>query len=95
MEHTVHDADGQLLSGSFMDYRLPRADDLPDFDFAHQETPTAHNILGIKGCGEAGATGAPPAVINAVVDALSAHGVRHIDMPATPDRIWTALQAAG
>jgi len=95
MEHTVFDDDGQMLSGSFMDYCLPRADDLPAFDFAHQDTPTAHNILGMKGCGEAGATGAPPAVINAVVDALAAHGVRHIDMPATPDRVWTALRAAG
>jgi carbon-monoxide dehydrogenase large subunit len=91
MEHTVYDGDGQMLSGSFMDYQIPRAADLPDIDFAHQATATEHNMLGFKGCGEAGAAGAPPAVINALVDALSDLGVRHVDMPATPQRVWQAI----
>lgn len=88
-EQTSYDEDGQLLSGSFIDYRLPRADDLPAFDFVARVTPNPHNPLGIKGCGEAGAAGSPPAVINAVAAAL---GIRHIDMPATPLKVWTALQ---
>jgi carbon-monoxide dehydrogenase large subunit len=92
MEHTVFDDAGQLVSGSFMDYRMPRADDLPNFAFFHRDTPTTRNPLGIKGCGEAGAAGAPPAVINAVVDALSPLGVRHVDMPATPGRVWEVLR---
>ncbi|HJO73458.1 MAG TPA: xanthine dehydrogenase family protein molybdopterin-binding subunit [Rhodospirillales bacterium] len=92
MEHTVFDDVGQLTSGSFMDYRMPRADDLPDFTFLHRDTPTTRNPLGIKGCGEAGAAGAPPAVINAVVDALAPLGVRHVDMPATSGRLWEILR---
>lgn len=90
-EHTVYDDSGQMLSGSFMDYGLPRADDLPAFNFVHRETPSPRNPLGVKGCGEAGAAGSPPAVINAIVDALSPYGVRHLDMPATPQRVWQAL----
>lgn len=90
-EHTVYSHTGQMLSGSFMDYGLPRADDLPAFNFVRRETPSPRNPLGVKGCGEAGAAGSPPAVINAIVDALSPYGVRHLDMPATPQRVWQAL----
>lgn len=83
---------GQLLSASFMDYTLPRADDLPMIHFVRNEVPCTTNPLGIKGAGEAGAIGAPPAIINAIVDALSNHGVRHIDMPVTPGKLWQLLQ---
>lgn len=77
-----------------MDYCLPRADDLPDLEFVERSTPSPTNPLGIKGCGEAGAAGAPPALMNAVLNALTPVGVRHLDMPATPERIWRAIQAA-
>jgi aerobic carbon-monoxide dehydrogenase large subunit len=95
LEHAVYDGDsGQLLSGSFMDYAMPRAGDLPSFAFSTHNVPTTSNPLGVKGAGEAGAVGAPPAVINAIVDALSRRtGARHIDMPATPRRVWEALNA--
>ncbi|MBV9654478.1 MAG: xanthine dehydrogenase family protein molybdopterin-binding subunit [Acetobacteraceae bacterium] len=94
-EHTVFDPDsGQLLSGSFMDYALPRAGDLPDIDVDLVEVPCATNPLGVKGAGEAGAVGSPPAVMNAILDALSSRGVLQLDMPATPARVWEALQAA-
>ncbi|MCH8243782.1 MAG: molybdopterin-dependent oxidoreductase [Planctomycetes bacterium] len=93
-EHTIYDVSGQLLSGSFVDYCLPRADDVPSVEFAHVDTPTARNPLSIKGCGEAGAAASPPALINAVIDALAPLGVDHIDMPATPGRVWRAIQAA-
>jgi carbon-monoxide dehydrogenase large subunit len=94
-EHTVYDPDsGQLLSGSFMDYCLPRADDVPFFSFATHNVLSTANPLGIKGAGEAGAIGAPPAVINAIVDALFHRaGIRNIDMPATPTKIWCALHS--
>jgi carbon-monoxide dehydrogenase large subunit len=94
LEHAVYDADsGQLLSGSFMDYAMPHADNVPSFAFSTHNVPTKANPLGVKGAGEAGAVGAPPAVINAVVDALYRRaGVRHIDMPATPRRVWEMLQ---
>ncbi len=94
-EHTVYDpGNGQLLTGSFSDYTLPRAHDVPFFSFSTHNIPCKANPLGIKGAGEAGAIGAPPAVINAVVDALHRKvGTRHIDMPATPARVWTALHA--
>jgi carbon-monoxide dehydrogenase large subunit len=93
LEHAVYDADsGQLLSGSFMDYAMPRADDLPSFAFSTHNVPCTANPLGVKGAGEAGAVGAPPAIINAIVDALHRHnGVRHIDMPATPRKVWDAM----
>jgi len=93
LEHTVYDEDsGQLLTGSFSDYAMPRADDLPSFSFTTRNVPCKANPLGIKGAGEAGAIGAPPAVINAIVDALDRKaGIRHIDMPATPYRVWQAL----
>ena len=95
LERTVFDPDsGQLLSGSFMDYALPRADDLPDIEVELIEVPCGTNPLGVKGAGEAGAVGSPPAVINAIVDALAPLGVAHIDMPATPERVWRAIAAA-
>jgi carbon-monoxide dehydrogenase large subunit len=95
MEHTAYDASsGQLVSGSFMDYALPRADDLPNIEVDLLEVPCAGNPLGVKGAGEAGAVGSPPAVINAIVDALSVDGVTHIDMPATPEKVWRAMSMA-
>jgi carbon-monoxide dehydrogenase large subunit len=96
LEHAVYDPDsGQLLSGSFMDYAMPRAGDMPSFAFSTHNVPTTANPLGVKGAGEAGAVGAPPAVINAIVDALYRRaGVRHIDMPATPRRVWEKLHGA-
>ncbi|MSP02750.1 MAG: xanthine dehydrogenase family protein molybdopterin-binding subunit [Acetobacteraceae bacterium] len=95
LEHTVFDPDsGQLLSGSFMDYALPRADDLPDIEVDLLEIPCVTNSLGVKGAGEAGAVGSPPALINAIIDALSEDGVTEIDMPATPERVWRAIAAA-
>ncbi len=94
LEHTVYDRDGQLVSGSFTDYCMPRADDLPFFTFELNEVPCATNPLGVKGAGEAGAVGAAPAVINALLDAVKDLGIRHIDMPATPERVWRAIRAA-
>ncbi|MCF6273943.1 MAG: xanthine dehydrogenase family protein molybdopterin-binding subunit [Rhodobacteraceae bacterium] len=95
LEHAVYDSNGQLLSGSYMDYAMPRASDLPNYVVDHScQTPCTHNPLGVKGCGEAGAIGSPPAVVNAVVDALGDLGVTHIDMPLSPNRVWSAIQAA-
>jgi carbon-monoxide dehydrogenase large subunit len=95
LEHTVYDpVSGQLLSGSFMDYAMPRANEFPDIEVELIEVPCASNPLGVKGAGEAGAVGSPPAVINAIIDALSADGVTHIDMPATPERVWRAMAMA-
>jgi carbon-monoxide dehydrogenase large subunit len=91
MEECVYDDKGQLRSGSFMDYTMPRADDLPSFKVSTAITLCTHNPLGVKGVGEVGAIGSPPAVINAVVDALKDYGVRHIDMPATPQKIWAIV----
>ncbi|MEM7744421.1 MAG: xanthine dehydrogenase family protein molybdopterin-binding subunit [Pseudomonadota bacterium] len=92
MEHAVYDKDGQIASGSFMDYAMPRAADFPMFEVDHScNTPCTHNPLGVKGCGEAGAIGSPPALVNAVVDALADKGVTHIDMPLTPQRVWSAM----
>jgi carbon-monoxide dehydrogenase large subunit len=94
-ERTVYDSEGQLVTASFTDYRLPRAADIPDIRFETRNVPSTTNIMGMKGAGEAGAIGACPAVMNAVVDALQrACGIRHIDMPATPDRVFAAVQAA-
>jgi carbon-monoxide dehydrogenase large subunit len=93
LENAVYDANGQLLSGSFMDYTMPRADDLPSFSVATENTLCTTNPLGVKGCGEVGAIGAPPAVINAVVDALREWGVRHIDMPASAPKIWSMIHS--
>jgi len=95
MEHTVYDqSSGQLLSGSLMDYQLPRASDLPDIEVDLIEVPCTSNPLGVKGAGEAGAVGSPPAMINAIVDALRSAGASTIDMPATPERVWKALHQA-
>ncbi|MFB3087260.1 MAG: xanthine dehydrogenase family protein molybdopterin-binding subunit, partial [Acidiferrobacterales bacterium] len=92
LEQCVYDEEtGQLLTGSFTDYCMPRADNFPDFQVGLQETPCPHNPLGVKGCGEAGAIAAPAALINAVTDAL---GVDHIDMPATSEKVWRAIRAA-
>jgi carbon-monoxide dehydrogenase large subunit len=93
-ERTVYDEDGQLLTASLLDYCLPKADHLPNLRFATHNVPSTTNAMGIKGAGEAGTIGATPAVMNAVVDALArAKGITHIDMPATPERVWAALHA--
>ncbi|WP_420858281.1 xanthine dehydrogenase family protein molybdopterin-binding subunit [Marivivens marinus] len=97
LENTVYDENGQLTSASYMDYAMPRADDLPFYTVDHScVTPCTHNPLGVKGCGEAGAIGSPPAVVNAVIDALQSggHNVTHIDMPVSPSRVWAAMNNA-
>ncbi len=95
LEEIVFDeGSGQLISGSFMDYAMPRADNLSFIEVKSNPCPTATNPLGVKGAGEAGTVGAVPAVMNAVVDALSNYGIRHIDMPATPAKVWQAIQEA-
>ena len=94
LEQAVYDDQGQLLSGSLMDYAMPRAKDIPDVSVDTTETLCTHNTLGVKGCGEVGAIGSPPAVVNAVLDALSGMGVEDIAMPATPLRVWEAINAA-
>ena len=96
LEHTAYDPDsGQLISGSFMDYALPHADDMPFVDFHyHEDAPCLTSPLGVKGAGEAGTVGAPGAVMNALLDALWEDGVRQLDMPATPEKIWRAVRAA-
>jgi carbon-monoxide dehydrogenase large subunit len=94
MENTVYDEDGQLLTGSFQDYAMPRAHSFPDIGFISHPAPATTNPLGTKGCGEAGCAGALVCVMNAIVDALSVYGIRHIDMPASPARVWAAIQAA-
>jgi len=96
MEQVVYDdASGQLLTASFMDYAMPRADTLPDMHIESAPVPTKLNPLGAKGAGEAGTVGALPAAMNAVLDALAPLGVRALDMPASPERVWRAIQAAG
>jgi carbon-monoxide dehydrogenase large subunit len=94
MEQAVYDEEGQLLTGSFMDYAMPRAADVPSFSVADHGVPTKTNPLGVKGVGEAGCAGGLPCAMNAVLDALAEHGVHHVDMPLTPFRIWQALQTA-
>jgi aerobic carbon-monoxide dehydrogenase large subunit len=95
LEHTVYDErSGQLLSGSFMDYALPRADDLPGFAVTLRGVATDANPLGVKGSGQAGAIAAPQTIMNAIIGALAPLGIRHLDMPATPERIWQAIRAA-
>lgn len=94
LEAAVYNEDGQLLSASYMDYAMPRADDVPFYQVDHScQTPCTHNPLGVKGCGEAGAIGSPPAVVNAVVDALQSMGkdITHVDMPLSPSRVWSAM----
>ena len=94
MEHVAYSEDGQLLSGSYQDYALPRASDLPNFSFESHAVPCTTNPVGAKGCGEAGCAGSLPAVMNAVVDALAGLGVGHVNMPATPERVWQAINTA-
>ena len=94
MENTVYDGDGQLLTGSFMDYAMPRAADVPSFVLADHAVPAKTNPLGVKGCGEAGCAGALTSVMNAVIDALGDRGIRHIDMPLGPFQVWQALHKA-
>jgi len=91
MEAVQFDPDGHLLTGTLMDYALPRADDVPAAEILHLHTPSPNNPLGAKGLGEAGTIGLPPAVVNAVVNALAPFGVRHLDMPLTPARIWAKI----
>ncbi len=93
LESAVYDKSGQLLSGSMMDYTMPRADNLPNIKVGTEVTLCTHNPLGVKGCGEVGAIGSPPAIMNAVVDALRDYGVRHIEMPATAPKLWSIIQA--
>lgn len=94
MEHTVYDEDGQLLTATFMDYAMPRAADLPFIAFDTEPVPSTANPMGMKGCGEAGTVGSMAATTNAVLDALWDRGVRHVDMPLTPLRVWEYLEDA-
>lgn len=94
LEGCVYDDNGQLLTGSYMDYTMPRADDVPSYNVGTASTLCTHNSLGVKGCGEVGAIGSPPAVINAIVDALSEYGVTDMSMPATPEKVWNAINNA-
>ena len=94
LENVVYDDDGQLLTGSFQDYAMPRAHHSPDIGFVSHPVPATTNPLGTKGCGEAGCAGALVCVMNAIVDALSVYGISHIDMPASPSRVWAAIEAA-
>ena len=95
LENCEYDSEGQLVAGSYMDYAMPRAGDMPSFNVDTRDgTPCTHNPLGVKGCGEAGAIGSPPALVNAVVDALRGHGVEHIDMPLTPQKVWSVINGA-
>jgi carbon-monoxide dehydrogenase large subunit len=92
LEGVVYDGEGQLLTGSFMDYAMPRAHDAPNIEVSSRPIPTKTNPVGAKGCGEAGCSGGLPTVANAVIDALSDYGIRHLEMPMTPSRIWQAIQ---
>jgi len=94
LEEAIYDSDGQLVTGSFMDYAMPRAHDAPMINIVSHPVPTKSNPLGAKGCGEAGTSGGLPSVANAVIDALSDYGIRHLEMPMTPARIWQAIQGA-
>src|SRR4029078_7626482 len=94
LEQAVYDSAGQLVTASFMDYAMPRAHDMPMINVASHPVPTKSNPLGAKGCGEAGTSGCLPSVANAVIDALSEYGIRHIEMPMTPSGIWQAIQQA-
>ena len=94
LEEVVFDDAGQMITGSYMDYAMPRADDVPMIETDRTTTPCPHNPLGVKGAGEAGAIGSTPAVVSAVVDALAHLGVTDIQMPLTPQRVWKAMQQA-
>jgi len=91
LEKALYVEDGQMLTATFNDYAMPRADNIPDITVGFKHTPCPHNPLGVKGCGEAGAIAAPAAVINALTDAI---GVRHIDMPATAEKVWATLKSS-
>jgi aerobic carbon-monoxide dehydrogenase large subunit len=94
-EQAVYSDDGQLITASFMDYAVPRADNVPFIQFETRNVPSTTNALGIKGAGEAGTIGACPSIMNALVDALDGPlGIRHVEMPATPDRMWALIQDA-
>jgi carbon-monoxide dehydrogenase large subunit len=93
-EHVIYDADGQLVTASFMDYPMPRAADLPPLSVHHHVVPCTTNPLGAKGAGESGVAGALPSAVNAVLDALARRGVAHLDLPMTPPRVWSALRDA-
>jgi aerobic carbon-monoxide dehydrogenase large subunit len=93
-EEVIFDDNGQIVTGSLMDYAIPHADQLPSFELDHTETPSPITPHGAKGVGEAGTTGAPPAIVNAVLDALRPLGVTHIDMPLTPEKVWRALKSS-
>jgi carbon-monoxide dehydrogenase large subunit len=95
METVVYDSEGQPLTGSFLDYATPTASDVPNLEVELRETPSRLNPLGARGVGESGTIGAPPAVVNAVVDALAPFGVEHLDMPLLPERVWRVLHRAG
>jgi len=94
LEGCRYDDTGQLITGSFMDYSMPRADDVPSYDLDTRETACTHNPLGVKGCGEAGAIGAPAALMNAITDALQPYGINDVPMPASPQTVWKAIQNA-
>jgi len=93
-EEAVYDENGQLLTGTMMDYAIPKASDLPSYELARTETPSPHNPLGVKGIGEAGTIASSPAVVNAVMDALAPLGIKHLDMPLKPEKVWQAIQGA-
>jgi carbon-monoxide dehydrogenase large subunit len=93
-EGAVYDDNAQLLSGSMMDYAVPKASFLPDIELESTETPSPTNPMGVKGVGETGTIASTPAVVNAVMDALSPLGIKHLDMPLTPEKVWRAMQGA-
>src|SRR5690606_14891293 len=94
LEEMHYDSSGELITGTLNDYAVPRAHHFPEFETHHTETPTCLNPMGVKGIGEAATIGATPAVANAVIDALEPWGITHLDIPATPQRVWKAIQAA-
>jgi len=94
MEEVVYDDDGQLISGTFMDYAMPKAEHFPRMTIGHTVTPSPLTPLGMKGVGEAGTIGSVPAIVNAVMDALAPLGVKHLDPPLTPQKVWTAIEEA-
>ncbi|HEV2756544.1 MAG TPA: molybdopterin cofactor-binding domain-containing protein, partial [Actinomycetota bacterium] len=94
MQHISFDEEGNCLNGSFMDYLVPTAKEVPDWELGATYTPSPHHPIGAKGVGESSNVGSPPAIVNAVVDALSPLGVKHVDMPCTPARVWQAMQEA-
>ena len=93
LEGAIYDENGQLINGTYMDYVMPRADDLPSFEIDRQVTPCPHNPLGVKGAGEAGTIGSTPAVVNAVMDALSPFGIKNLAMPLRPESVWRAMNS--